>query len=76
MEELVKIAMLRLTSNVQSEKREISFFKEDICRLVLDFVGGGRLNNNLFYLMGSEIDDATAGSTMSVASLVGLWFLP
>ena len=47
--------------------------------IVLYFVGGGgRLNNKiLFYLMGPEIDDATAGSTMSVVStLVSLWFLP
>ena len=53
------------------KKRETSFFKEDICRLVLDFVGGGgRLNNNnLFYLMGSEIDDATAESTIPVVSV-------
>ena len=61
------------------KKEKHHFFKEDICRLVLDFVRvGGRLNNNnLFYLMGSEIDDATAGSTMFVvSSLVGLWFLP
>ena len=47
--------------------------------IVLYYVGGGgRLNNNnLFYLMGPEIDDATAGSTMSVVStLVSIWFLP
>ena len=46
-----------LTSNVQSEKRETSFFKKDICRLVLNFVGGGgRLNNNnLFYLRAKKL---------------------
>ena len=74
------------------DKRETSFFKEDICRFVVDFVGGGgELNNKiLFFLMCSEIgidrstslsatnflnrspqkqiDDATAGLTMSLVS--------
>ena len=54
------------SGHLKSEKKRTSFFKEDICRLVLDFVGGGRPNNNNF--VGSEIDDATAGSKMSVAS--------
>ena len=51
------------------KKKETSFFKEDLCRLVLDFVGGGGgLNNNyLFYLMGSEIgvDCSTSVSATS-----------
>ena len=62
-----------------TKKRRNFILQGGYLQTVLNFVGGGgRLNNNnLFYLMGSKFDDATAGSTMSVvSSLVGLWFLP